>query len=304
MVVDNKSFNTYISKMNEKTLLENNFEYDPCVSFCIPVKNEENVLEQCLKSILKQNYKNIEIIIVDGYSTDKTIKIAEKYGCNIYYDGVSLANSRQISIEKSSGDILAIWDGDIIIPHKDWLKNAVKCFMLDKNISTVWPTYIPPSNVSWAQKCNNAHAMFIFEDRINKCRGLFGGGNSLFRREHVMSVGGFDTSYDFGEDMILAKRLKDSGYKVVQYDDPIIHDTMKSLRDIYRRSLWGSKAFESKGLDFYQQSKFDILREQYYLGFKGMLNGLMRGQFFWFIFPLLIMVKSLAYGKSIAFATK
>lgn len=293
---------SYISKITKNELLYRNYEYEPLVSFCIPVKNEEDEFEECLQSIREQNYDKIEIIVVDGHSTDNTVMIAKKYGCVIYYDNVSLANSRQISIEKSKGEILAIWDGDIIIPHKNWLKDALKVFELNSNISTVWPTLIPPYNAPWAQKCYNAHSMKIFENRVTSSRGIFGGGNSLFRREHVMSVGGFDTKYDFGEDMILAKRLKDAGYSVVQYHDPIIHDTMKSLREIYKRSLWGSKAFESKGLDFYQQTKFDIFKEQYYVGFKGMLNGLLRGQFFWFVFPALIVVKSLAYGKCIFFA--
>lgn len=292
----------YITKINKKLIQQNDSKYMPKVSFCIPTKNEEEDLERCLKSVVTQNYVDIEIIIVDAYSTDKTVEIAKKYGCNIYYDNISLANSRQISIEKSSGEIIAIWDADAIIPDENWLKYAVKCFELDEKISTVWPTYLAPNTGTWTQKCEMSHAMVIFEDRIKNCRGVFGGGNSLFRKSHVMAVGGFDTSYNFGEDMILAKRLKEAGYKVVQYDDPVIHDTMKSLRALYNRSLWGSKAFESKGITFYQQTKFDILREQYYLGFKGMINGLTKGYIFWLSFPFLIMTKSLAYSKSILFA--
>ncbi|AFV22748.1 glycosyl transferase family 2 [Methanolobus psychrophilus R15] len=294
--------NNYIMKISKKYIHDNDLDYAPTVSFCIPTKNEEVDLENCLKSIINQNYADIEIIIVDGYSTDKTVEIAKKYNCSIYYDDVSLANARQISVEKSSKDIVAIWDADIIIPHENWLRDAVKCFIVDEKISTVWPTYNAPPTGSWVQKCHISHSMYIFEDRIKNNRGIFGGGNCLFKRKHVIEVGGFDTSYDFGEDMILAKRLKEAGYKVIQYDDSVYHDTMKSLKALYKRSLWGSKAFESKGLDFYQQTKFDILKEQYYLGFKGMMNGLIKGQIFWFIFPLLFIVKSLAYGKSIFFA--
>jgi cellulose synthase/poly-beta-1,6-N-acetylglucosamine synthase-like glycosyltransferase len=131
---------------------------------------------------------------------------------------------------------------------------------------------------------------------------VFGGGNALFRREYVFSVGGFDTSYDFGEDMILAKRLKDAGYKVVEYSDPLIHDTMDSVIGIYKRSLWGAQAFKSKGLKFYQQDKFDIFKEQYYLGFKWMLQGLVKGQGFWLAYPAILFAKSLAYARSVLFA--
>ena len=302
MVNSWEAFNEYIIKVDPKLLSYAEIEYTPSISFCIPTKNESVDLPNCLESIVSQNYDNVEIIIVDGYSSDNTVEIARKYGCKIYFDNVSLANARQISIEKSSRDIVAIWDADLIIPHTNWLKDAVKCFLINEKISTVWPTFIAPPTGSWAQKCQISHSMLVFKDRIEKNRGVFGGGNSLFRRNYVLSVGGFDTSYSFGEDMILAKRLKDAGYKVVQYEDPVIHDSMKSLKALYIRSLWGSKAFKSKGLDFYQQTKFDIIREQYYIGFKGMLKGLINGQFFWLIFPLLIFVKSMAYSKSIFLA--
>lgn len=273
-----------------------NTSYFPKVSFCIPTKNEAGFIEDCLKSILTQNYPDVEIIIVDAYSTDKTVDIAKQYGCNVYYDSISLGNSRQISINKSTGDILAIWDADIIIPHCNWLMNAVILFKKFNNLSTVWPKPISPDRGSWAQKCYFAHSKLIFQDRIKNKRGVFGGGNSLFLRASVESVGGFDITYNFGEDMILAKRLKDSGYSVVYYNDSIVHNTMRSLKEIYHRSLWGSEAFKKQGIDFYQQSKSDMIRENIFLGFIGMFKGLIRGEMFWLIFPLMIAIKSLAYS--------
>ncbi len=52
---------------------------NPLVSVTITTKNEEKNIENCLKSILEQSYKNIEIIVVDNNSTDKTKEIALKY---------------------------------------------------------------------------------------------------------------------------------------------------------------------------------------------------------------------------------
>ena len=53
------------------------------VSIIIPTKNSENTIEVCLVSIKNQTYENIEIIIVDNYSSDKTIDIAQKYGIKL-----------------------------------------------------------------------------------------------------------------------------------------------------------------------------------------------------------------------------
>ena len=49
------------------------------VSFVIPTFNSEKYIEECILSILNQSIDNFEIIIVDGISTDDTLKILEKY---------------------------------------------------------------------------------------------------------------------------------------------------------------------------------------------------------------------------------
>ena len=50
---------------------------NPLVSVIIPTKNSAEFIGKCLRSIVKQSYKNIEIIVVDNYSTDKTREIVE-----------------------------------------------------------------------------------------------------------------------------------------------------------------------------------------------------------------------------------
>lgn len=54
----------------------------PFVSIVITTKNEEKNIDNCLKSILNQSYKNIEIIVVDNYSTNKTKEIVKKLFLN------------------------------------------------------------------------------------------------------------------------------------------------------------------------------------------------------------------------------
>ena len=47
-------------------------------SIVVPTKNEEKNIKKCLESIINQKKLSIEIIIIDGYSTDKTIIISKK----------------------------------------------------------------------------------------------------------------------------------------------------------------------------------------------------------------------------------
>lgn len=56
-----------------------NSEQKPLVSVIIPVYNTENYVDECLRSILSQSYKNIEVIVVDDGSTDQSLDICRRY---------------------------------------------------------------------------------------------------------------------------------------------------------------------------------------------------------------------------------
>lgn len=85
------------------------------ISINIPTFNSEKTLKKTLDSIVKQNYKNYEIVIVDHYSTDKTLEIAKKYTKNIFMDKKRLLGSRRIGANKSKGEIILVIDSDQVL---------------------------------------------------------------------------------------------------------------------------------------------------------------------------------------------
>ena len=90
----------------------------PFISIIIPTLNEEGYIENCLKSIKSQSYKNYEIIVVDGGSKDKTVKIAKKYANKVIIDkrrGPAVA--RNTGAKHAKGDILIFSDADVIFPR-------------------------------------------------------------------------------------------------------------------------------------------------------------------------------------------
>ncbi|WP_202318624.1 glycosyltransferase family 2 protein [Archaeoglobus neptunius] len=54
------------------------------VSVVIPTCNSGRTLELCLKSVVRQSYEEIEVIVVDRFSSDMTAEIAERYGAKVY----------------------------------------------------------------------------------------------------------------------------------------------------------------------------------------------------------------------------
>jgi glycosyltransferase involved in cell wall biosynthesis len=269
----------------------------PRVSFCIPTLNNEDTIDRCLASIIDQDYPDIEIIIIDGYSKDKTIDIAKKYTSHFYRDVGTYGSGCQTGVEHSTGEIIALFDSDIVLPHRRWLRNAVMCFNYGKRISTVWPLCIAPPDGSLFQRLyqTNMHRVLI-ENRISKNRGLFGGGNSLILKRCIEEIGGIDRSIHWGADFDWARKLKDLGYRVVFTSDPLYHDTMRSIGIFAKKQFLGARTFTKMGFEFTGITKNDILYEHFILGTKEMIKGLALDRDpAWILFPIFISIRSCAY---------
>ena len=95
--------------------------------------NSELTIEDTILSIIKQDYKNIEYIIIDGKSLDSTVEIIQKYNDHIDYfisendNGIYDAMNKGIS--KATGEIIGILNSDDFYPNKYILSNVVKTFV-------------------------------------------------------------------------------------------------------------------------------------------------------------------------------
>lgn len=88
------------------------------ISFIVPIYNAEKYLEECINSLLLQTYENIEIILIDDASTDKSGIICDEYSSKdsrvktIHTSHVGVAECRNIGIKEASGDWIAFADSD------------------------------------------------------------------------------------------------------------------------------------------------------------------------------------------------
>ena len=91
------------------------------ISVIIPVFNVEKYLERCIKSIINQTYKNLEILLINDGSTDKSIEICNRY---LEFDSRiillnkengGLSSARNLGIDKAKGEYISFVDSDDFI---------------------------------------------------------------------------------------------------------------------------------------------------------------------------------------------
>lgn len=103
----------------------------PSVSFLIPTLNSERTLKKCLASIESQDYpkEKMEIIVADGGSKDKTIKIAGVHGAKVYQNPLKTGEAgKAVALRQAQGELVALIDSDNVLPDKNWLKRMVELF--------------------------------------------------------------------------------------------------------------------------------------------------------------------------------
>ncbi|MBI5873414.1 MAG: glycosyltransferase family 2 protein [Candidatus Omnitrophica bacterium] len=113
----------------------------PKFSFIIPTYNAERYLDVCLKSIREQSFpqNEVEILIADGASTDKTLEVAKKYGARILYNEKRLAEyGVGLGMREARGELAVVFAADNELVGKDWLSGVQSVFENNSDISALW----------------------------------------------------------------------------------------------------------------------------------------------------------------------
>lgn len=127
----------------------------PLISVIIPAYNIENYIERCLKSVREQTYGELEIIVIDDGSTDRTGKIIDSLANDdpriipIHKKNAGVSAARNSGLDRATGDYIGFVDGDDII-EKDMyellISNALK---YDADISHCGYQMVFPNRVDY-----------------------------------------------------------------------------------------------------------------------------------------------------------
>ena len=116
----------------------------PSISIIIPTLNSEKTIAKCLNSISAQDYPRgkIEMIVIDGGSSDSTIKQIKSFNVTIIIDEDKKDNQearKAVGLLNAKSDIVGFIDSDNILPHPRWLSRMVEPFCQNKEVVATQP---------------------------------------------------------------------------------------------------------------------------------------------------------------------
>jgi rhamnosyltransferase len=183
------------------------------VSIIIRTKNEEKWISSCLRSVYKQSYKNIEVIIVDNESTDKTIYKAQEFPVKIinikdFLPGKAINDG----IRASSGDYIVCLSGHCIPVDNTWLSNLVED-LKNPNVAGVYGKQEP---LSFTSDLDKRDLMIVFgkDKKIQVKDSFFHNANSAFRR-NIWDKFPFDEELTNIEDRVWGELVISQGLNII-----------------------------------------------------------------------------------------
>jgi glycosyltransferase involved in cell wall biosynthesis len=184
----------------------------PRVSVVVCSYNGAATLRECLDSLMRLDYADYEVILVDDGSTDGTREIAKEFPQVFYHyqanQGLSVA--RNVGAQMASGEIIAYTDSDCVA-DEHWLLYLVQA-MRDQNVEAIGGPNVTPASDGWIAKCiaaspgNPSHVM-LDDQHAEHVPGC----NLAIRRTTLLGMGGFDPQFrQAGDDVDLCWRLLDA----------------------------------------------------------------------------------------------
>tara|TARA_A100001037_G_C15060711_1_gene594654 strand:- start:314 stop:1048 length:735 start_codon:yes stop_codon:yes gene_type:complete len=171
------------------------------ISIITVTKNSQKYLKENIESVLSQNYKNYEHIIVDGNSSDNTLKIIESFKNKIKliknYNDRGLYHAMNVGIKNASGDIIGILNSDDVY-FKNSLKLVNRYFNQNENLDFLFGSVYKhkllygyrPGIINWSFGFYTTHSVGFF-----------------IKRKSQFKVGLYDLKYKYSADYDLFLRM-------------------------------------------------------------------------------------------------
>jgi len=205
----------------------------PLVSVVIPTRNSEATIEKCLRSLAEQSYKNLEVIVVDNYSGDRTREVAKQYGVKTCLKGPERSAQVNFGAEKAVGKYIYRVDSDFVL-QPDVIREAVESCEREGYDAILIHNTSDPTVSFWA-RVRKAERDCYKNDKLNVAA-------RFWKKEVFLAVGGFDETLVAGDDYDLQNRLVKSGFRIGRIDAGETHiGEPRTLAEVVRKHYYYGK---------------------------------------------------------------
>lgn len=254
------------------------------ISVIIPTLNAEHELPGLLEALKKQRIKELEIIVVDSESTDRTVAIAEKAGARV----LSVARkdfdhgqTRDLALRESYGEIVVFLTQDAVPANDRFLEKLIRPLSEEK-VAVVTGRQLPKTDAVLMEKLvrlfnypSESHVRSEEDvDRMGIKAFFCSDVCAAYNRRIYLELGGFDYPLKTNEDMFYAAKAIRSGYRVAYAADALVyHSHNFSLKEQYERNyiqgyeierhrpLLGEVSQESEGMKLVKTVSSGLLRQ-------------------------------------------
>ena len=204
----------------------------PLISLTVCVRDGVDWVDGCIESLRAQTYRPIEILAVDDGSCDgskeKLLAWHDEHSdvpIRVHTQGPKgLSAGRQWAVEHSNGDWIAITDIDVR-PEPDWISNLVEMSTpIDDHETVVAVTgrTVFEHEGDIVSRVRSVEIATKYRSRP-RSTSLANGPCSMFEREHLLAIGGFNPQWYHAEDMEVSLRLNAEGGTIVYAPNAVVH---------------------------------------------------------------------------------
>ncbi|MDP6863864.1 MAG: glycosyltransferase family A protein [Candidatus Poseidoniaceae archaeon] len=198
------------------------------VSITVCVRNGNNWIDDCMESLVNQTHSPLEIIIVDDGSNDGSTETVRKWGeeelvTAITQEPLGLSAGRMAALEVARGEWVAITDIDVR-PEPDWIEQLLLASpsQEDEEVVAVTGRTVFGQSNDVVSIIRSIEIQAKYRSRPRRT-SLANGPCSMFNREKLLEVGGFDPSWYHAEDMEVSLRLIAEGGVIIYAPDAVVN---------------------------------------------------------------------------------
>ena len=194
---------------------------NPLISVIMSVYNDSTNLSSSIESILNQDYENIEFLIINDGSTDKTSDILNSFAQNKKIklfqnsNNIGLTKSLNILLKKSQGTIIARQDSDDLSLYSRLSRQFY--YLKDNNLDICGSRAI----IKGSTKITPNKSYYLPLKATLKIKNPFIHGSLMFKKNVIEKVNYYDEKFIYSQDYKLVKDILYSGFSMGIIKEPL-----------------------------------------------------------------------------------